>query len=183
MDWEGFSPLSRIEIRRRACSNPDCWGFPAREFLFSLVLGWDPKPCVPTNPRVMLLPPVWGPHCEDHGLRGWNPTPEGSRLWGRFWGVSQTRESYPSPLSTSSPLTKPPSPPPGCLSQQGLQIERRKVGGEPSYTDLIARQLNHGSLARNPLKVLCAGWLQGPAPERGCAATSCSLTGRGRDKL
>lgn len=130
----------------------------------------------------MLLPPVWGPHCEDHGLRGLNPTPEGSQLWGHFWCVSQTQESYPSPLTTSSPLTIPPPPPaPRVPFSTGSANRKKESRGEPSSTDLITRQLNHGSLARNPLKVLCAGWLQGLAHERGCA-TSCSLTGRGSSR-
>lgn len=166
-----------IKIRQGACSNPAAEGFHP-EFLISLVLGWGPNPAFQQVLRCCCCccPPG------DHTVRT-TGLEAGVQLqkevsYGAIAGVSsQTQESYHSPLSTPSPMTVTP----GCLSQQGLQIQRRKVSRELFYTDLITRQLNHGSLARNPLKVLCAGFNDGHTGK--LHSNNCSVTGRGRDKL
>lgn len=55
------------------------------------------------------------------------------------------------------------------LSQQGLQMSKRKVGRELRYPHLMTGQVNQGLLALNPFKVLCAGfkdWHMGEAVQQ-----------------
>lgn len=130
----------------------------APQFLIPLVLGWGPKPCIPTSPQVLLLLlllwPIRGAHCENHGLRGLSPTPEGSQLWGPFLRC---------PLKHRDPTTVPCPPPapwpsPTCAFLNRVRKHREGKSVESLFdTDLLTRRLNHGSLARNPFEVLCAG--------------------------